>query len=95
MTLLIPVLFSASVLAKDPLPDHGSEGYDSKKGARSKWHSARVPQIPIRNFEWTGTFRVPGQEVPVITDLTISGKWQNGFFNLYMEQGFEGNDYWV
>src|SRR5262249_56278010 len=59
--------------------------------------SGRVkkPQIPTENFEWNGTFRVPGQDEPVITDLTIRGMWQNGHFNLYMEQGFEGGEYWV
>ena len=38
---------------------------------------------------------VPGEVVPVVTDLTIRGMWQNGYFNLYMEQGFEGEEYWV
>jgi len=53
------------------------------------------PQIPTENFEWNGTFRVPGEEEPVITALTIRGMWQNGYFNLYMEQGFDGGEYWV
>ena len=34
------------------------------------------PQIPTENFEWNGTFRVPGEQVPVVTDLTIRGMWQ-------------------
>jgi hypothetical protein len=53
------------------------------------------PQIPTENFEWNGTFRVPGETVPVVTDLTIRGMWQKGYFNLYMEQGLEGGEYWV
>jgi hypothetical protein len=53
------------------------------------------PQIPTENFEWNGTFRVPGEAEPVVTDLTIRGMWQNGYFNLYMEQGFDGGAYWV
>lgn len=57
------------------------------------------PQIPTENFEWNGTFRVPGQQEPVITDLTIRGMWQAGWlgkhFNLYMEQGYKGARYWV
>ena len=52
------------------------------------------PRIPTDNFEWNGTFRVPGRET-VITDLTIRGMWQAGYFNLYMQQGFEGGQYWV
>lgn len=55
----------------------------------------RKPQIPTENFEWNGTFRVPGEEEPVITDLTIRGMWQDAYFNLYMEQGFAGGEYWV
>jgi hypothetical protein len=57
------------------------------------------PQIPTENFEWNGTFRVPGQPVPVITDLTIRGMWQTGWFgkrfDLYLEQGVKGGQYWV
>jgi len=64
-------------------PLHGQSGQVKK------------PQIPTENFEWNGTFRVPGQDEPVITDLTIRGRWQNGHFNLYMEQGFDGGEYWV
>ncbi len=53
------------------------------------------PQIPTATFEWNGTFMVPGELVPVATDLTIRGMWQNGYFNLYLEQGSDGEQYWV
>jgi len=53
------------------------------------------PQIPTQNFEWNGTFRVPGQDVPVITGLTVRGMWQSGYFNLYMQQGVKGDKYRV
>jgi hypothetical protein len=55
----------------------------------------KKPQIPTTNFEWNGTFRVPGEDVPVVTELTIRGMWQGRHFNLYMQQGFEGSAYWV
>src|SRR5690242_1952480 len=65
---------------------------DFNGGTTSNDRSGRgeKPQIPTENFEWNGTFRVPGQIIPVVTDLTIRGMWQNGHFNLYMEQGFKG-----
>jgi hypothetical protein len=74
-----------------------SNAADLNGGTTPNDKSGRVkkPQIPTENFEWNGTFRVPGQEEPVITALTIRGRWQNGHFNLYMEQGFEGGEYWV
>jgi hypothetical protein len=53
------------------------------------------PRIPTQNFEWNGTFEVPGEEEPVISALTIRGMWQKGYFNLYLEQGLKGEDYWV
>ena len=56
---------------------------------------AEKPQIPTENFEWNGTFRVPGEVEPVVSALTIRGMWQNGYFNLYEEQGIEGAAYWV
>lgn len=50
----------------------------------------RKPRIPIRDFAWKGTFKVAS--LGVETDLTISGKWQNGYFDLYMEQGHQGSE---
>ena len=58
-------------------------------------HPIEKPQIPTEDFEWNGTFRVPGEDEPVNTALTIRGKWQNGYFNLYMQQGLKGEKYWV
>jgi hypothetical protein len=70
---------------------------DPHREALRKGHPARIerPRIPTENFEWNGTFRVPGQDVPVITDLTLRGMWQAGYFNVYLGQGVEGSDYWV
>ena len=69
----------------------------NSEGNEADARPARIakPQIPTENFEWNGTFRVPGQEEPVITDLTVRGMWRDGYFNLYMKQGFEGGEYWV
>lgn len=77
---------------------HGEgKAADARKGHPRKDNPARIerPAIPTENFEWNGTFRVPGQEEPVITDLAVRGMWQAGYFNLYMKQGFEGGKYWV
>lgn len=52
--------------------------------------ASRKPRIPLRNFAWKGTFKVAS--LGVETDLTISGKWQNGYFDLYMEQGHQGSE---
>lgn len=51
------------------------------------------PQIPKQNFEWNGTFKAVSMGID--TDLLISGKWQNGNFNLFMEQGKKGSGAWV
>jgi hypothetical protein len=78
-----------------------SNATDLNGGTTHNDQSGRVakPQIPTENFEWNGTFRVPGQQEPVITDLTIRGMRQTGWlgehFNLHMEQGFKGGKYWV
>jgi len=56
------------------------------------------PQIPKVNFEWTGTFvgnPLELSEPQITTRLTIRGKWQSGYFNVYMEQGYEGSGLWV
>ena len=56
------------------------------------------PQIPKEDFEWTGRFLGNSRELggaKVEYDLTVKGKWQNGYFNLYMSQGNEGEDTWV
>lgn len=47
------------------------------------------PEIPLDDFEWNGTFKV--DDLGVATALTIRGKWQDGFFDLYMQQGQEGD----
>jgi hypothetical protein len=65
----------------------------TNKNDKSK--PVKKPQIPSDNFEWNGTFRVPGEGKPVITDLTIRGMWQDGYFNVYMQQGFKGGEVWV
>jgi hypothetical protein len=56
------------------------------------------PQIPLRNFEWKGQF-VGSPEIisdpQLVTRLIISGKWQNDYFNLYMEQGGPHEELWV
>ncbi len=56
---------------------------------------AERPQIPTENFEWNGTFKAPGEDEPVETALTVRGKWQNGYFDLYMQQGLKGEEVWV
>jgi hypothetical protein len=67
----------------------------SARHPRGKPGEVKPPQIPTEDFEWNGTFRVPGQREPVVTALTIRGMWQDGYFNLYMQQGSEGGEYWV
>jgi hypothetical protein len=52
------------------------------------------PQIPKHDFEWKGTFEVAS--LGVQTGLTIRGRWQDGHFDLYMEQGSrEDAEVWV
>ena len=56
------------------------------------------PQIPKRDFEWRGTFIGNSADLSapqVEYDLIVRGKWQNGYFDLYMLQGGENSDTWV
>jgi len=56
------------------------------------------PQIPMHNFEWQGSFIGNAEKLSdpqVEYKLTVRGKWQNGYFNLYMEQGTKDDDTWV
>ena len=60
---------------------------------------AKVPQIPTTKFTWDGTFRTNGRTVdepPVTVPLTIRGKQQGDFFDVYMQQGGPKNrEIWV
>jgi len=75
--------------------DSNATDLNGETNQNDQWGSVKKPQIPIKNFEWSGTFRVPGQREPVITNLVIRGMWQNGHFNLHMQQGSKGDKYWV
>ena len=93
-----PRLVRAFVLVLIVTGGHGAGDAAEPHGRSPRPDSSgeiKKPQIPTDNFEWNGTFRVPGGEKPVITDLTIRGLWQDAYFNLYMQQGFAGGEYWV
>ena len=56
------------------------------------------PQIPKRDFEWKGSFigNAADLSAPQVEyDLTVRGKWQGEYFDLYMLQGGENSDTWV
>ncbi len=77
--------------AGDPAEaDDELQGADEIAAAPESVAAGRKPRIPITDFSWKGTFKVAS--LGVETDLTISGKWQNGYFDLYMEQGHQGSE---
>ncbi len=62
----------------------------SSSDAANGTTSAEKPQIPKQDFEWNGVMIGNAErfDAPqVVVDLTIRGKWQGEYFNVYMEQG--------
>lgn len=56
------------------------------------------PQIPEHDFEWNGRFVGNAAKVAdpqLEATLTIRGKHQDGYFNVYMAQGGPGEKLWV
>jgi len=71
----------------------------SSSDAANGTTSAEKPQIPKQDFEWNGVMIGNAERVDapqVVVDLTIRGKWQGEYFNVYMEQGNKySEDLWV
>lgn len=56
------------------------------------------PQIPETDFQWTGTFVGNAEKLgdpQIETKLVIRGQKKGRYFNLYMQQGYEGSGTWV